>query len=288
MSKINNKNDIDFIKLNKILKIIEKNPNAAKVCLEKYLKNHPKDAWAHLLYSSVLISLNELETAKSTLTTARDLIYNSIYFKNDVDSFESARHSLIYNRLRILGYEKRAKEFLQLYRANKNQLPEVNLEDIFYFEHLLGNHIPLSFTCTYYGRQLIDYSDDRFIEHVKRHNSEEYKDRRNPNYAYFDQDFPYEKVVAEVKKNIPSSSKKNNKFYTNVYTFKFSNCGHLGDEACDYFRVVTYNDTDQIIKMNPILNIEDIEYIDLNHLKENSNAKQKTMIDRFNKRYGIN
>ena len=285
MRNLDTKGIIIGDKLKHIIKIINNNPNTAKICLDKYTKKYPNDVWGQLLYGSVLITLDNLDEADIALNKARENMYNSEAFRNNDEYFKNARHSLIYNRLRLFGYQNKAKEFLRLYKANRNILPEVVPHDVLYFKCLSGEKVSSSYVPSYFGSQILDYSEDRMLEYIKSNNA---TDEKKPNYCYFIPDFPFEKVIEEVKEKLPYSQKRNSKFFTNTYVFKYTGCGTFNEKSCDYFRVITLNNSNKIMTLYPISEGEDMEYTDLNYLKSNeeSHVKRMTRIDKFNSRYG--
>lgn len=281
---------IDIKKLSNLIKMINSTPNAARISLEKFTKKNPNNIYGHICYSSVLIALNELEEADKELETVRQLIYTSSYLRDKPDLLEYYRHHLLVNRLKLFGLQNKSSEFLRLFNYNKSSIREVGPHDVIYFKHIQGYNPPPSYIPSYVSQQVLDYNEERFLEFVKR------ESRNNKNnevsvtakYGYFSDDFPYERVVEEIKKSIPSDKKINQGFCYNVYVFKYTGCGIAEEKQCNYFKVVTLNNTDHLISMYPVSEDLDIEYTDLNHLKNKNESDEKrlTMIDRFNKRYG--
>ena len=102
----------------------------------------------------------------------------------------------------------------------------------------------------------------------------------------FNEDFPVSKVLEELKKYIPSK-KSIFSMYADKYTFKYDFCGRVNNKVSDFFRVVTFHNENKLLTMYPVSYGSELDYIDLNYLKEEKNSiKRLSRIDKFNQRYG--
>ena len=275
-------------KIAAIMSTADKNPNAAKAGLEKFTKKNPYIIWGHIRYASVLITLNELEEAEKELNTASSLIRDLGYSRNKSEVLNNIRNSLLYNRLRLYAFQNKAESFLRLYASHEEELADVKQSNIIYFRSLLGIAPSPEYIMPFCAEQAINYDESKFIESVKNNSCNDYiEEEKREDFAYFKPDFPLEKVVEEVKKHIPSEKRKNGKYITNEYLFKYSECGDKNGSICDYFIVTALNNTDHLISMFPVMEPGDIEYTDLNYLKNKNNVQIKSLsrIDRFNQKY---
>ena len=140
----------------------------------------------------------------------------------------------------------------------------------------------------YMIRQAIDYQYSDFQFHIKKHLDEEFIDDEE-RYSIFNNDFPIDKIVSEIDKYLMSSKKLLFGFIEDVYLFKYDLCGLFNGKNANFFKVITFNDNNNIITMYPYVKGERLPYIDLNYMKVESNTKVKKLsqIDKFNKRFGI-
>ena len=291
--KLDTRKYFDTYEFDRIIKLCKSYPNRAKDCFEKYLERYPTDLQARIQYASILITLSNYEDAEKELELSKYLLSKKSVFKEDNYKTRKTKHELLYNTLRLYAYQNKANEFLSLYFENCNFLRDVKPDVVFYFRSLVGEKVATkNYMPSYIRSQIIDYSEDRFLDHVKKHDADFNENDREISSSFFKADFPFEKVLEEAKKVIPSDKKRNRGFYSNVYTFKYDECGRSSNKICNFFRIVTLNNSDHFITMYPISVEEDMEYTDLNYMNEKeedySKVKRISMIDRFNKRYGIN
>ena len=98
--------------------------------------------------------------------------------------------------------------------------------------------------------------------------------------------FEIDRVLEEIKKYIPSDKRIYSGFYQDTYVFKYDFSGKDNNKATDYFKVICFHNTSDIITICPSLYCENLPYVDLNYM-EKEKPKQKTLsqIDKFNQRY---
>jgi hypothetical protein len=95
-------------------------------------------------------------------------------------------------------------------------------------------------------------------------------------------------IVEEVKKNISFDMKLSPGFLDESYVFKYDNCGRVNNKLANYFKVICFKGTKDIITMYPALDCEHLPCVDLNYLIENkkvNDKKRPSALDRFNQRY---
>jgi hypothetical protein len=280
----------DKYEFDRIVKLKKYHPVRAMECFKSYVERYPLDVMAHVQYASCLITFANYEEAEKELEISKGLLSKCSIFKENEIKARDAKHTLLYNTLRLYAYQNKANEFLSLYYENYKFLKDIKPDAVFYFRNMIGekvvseNYIP-----SYTRSQIVDYSEERFIEHVKKHDADFNENDREISPSYFNSDFPFEKVLDEIKKKIPGDTKRNRGFYSNIYTFKYDECGKSSNRTCDFFRIVTFNNSDKFITMYPINEEEDVSFIDLNYLneKEEEQVKVKRMsqIDKFYRRY---
>lgn len=145
---------------------------------------------------------------------------------------------------------------------------------------------------TYLYRQMVYYKNDDFLDHIKEHLADYNKDLDNPNSCIFSTDFPISEIIETVISYIPSNKRFFTGFYQDTYVFKYDCCGKVNNKTTNYFKVVCFNDTKDIITMFPSLNCNELPCIDLNYLiknkiTENNKVKRLSQIDKFNQKYKL-
>lgn len=116
-----------------------------------------------------------------------------------------------------------------------------------------------------------------------------------PNPNLFTPNTDVLKITEEIKKYLLSDKRIYPDFIDDVYIFKYDNCGTVNQKSVNYFKVICFHNTKNIITMCPVNDNLNIPYIDLNYLnqeniQEQSNPKVKRLsqIEKFNQRYKHN
>ena len=274
-----------------IFHLIETNPNEAKLQMEDYLKNFPYDHSAYTYYAYVLIVLGYFDEAEQVLENVKMTYVNDANFMKDKKKVKLISENIIFNTFKLLSYQGRYKELLDFCKENMQIIRKLKLNSLdFYCKKKLGIKCPETIEkFSYLFRQIDNYSEDDFLDHIKKHLADFNQDVDEPNEYVFVPDFPLTEVLSEVKKHIGSDKKLFSGFYEDLYIFRYDCCGRVKNKLVNYFRVVALNGTDNFITMFPADDCETMPYIDLNHLSqknENPKVKKLSQIDKFNQRYG--
>lgn len=269
--------------------LVQQNPKKAKEQYEKYLSNYPKDYLAYTYYILVLIRLGYLEKASKVYKYIEEKYSDDQNFSYLSSKAERFKFNMIFCKFRLLSFQEKYQELYHFYINHHDVLNKYESYDLlFYLKKKLGyvnqdNERPHS----YFNGQIFDYQEKAFREYIKKHLYEHNIDTDEPNESIFKENFPIDEVITEVKKYIPSDKKTCIDFFQNLYTFKFDECGRYKGKVINYFRVKTFNNTQQLITIYPATNAENFDYIDLNYLnkKENVKIKTKSQIEKFKERY---
>lgn len=269
------------------------NPIDAKFLFEEYLKKYPKDYLAYTYYISVLITLGEFEKAEKHLNSLK-FLFNNKQLSFETDKLYALERRIIANTLRLLAYQEKFEELYQYYLINQNKInhidKDMNLNHIvFYCKFKLGK---LDSTKrahkTYLFRQIIKYDYNDFLAHIKKHLADFNQHVNISNQSIFVPDFPLEKVLDEIKKLIPSDKKLYTGFFENSYIFKYDECGKDYNKLTNYFKVVCFHNTNNIITIYPSIENNYVPFIDLNYLKENNDkplVRRLSQTEKFNLKY---
>ena len=272
-----------------ILKLMETNPITANLKLKIYVEEYPKDYCAQIYYIATLITLGEFQEAETILKELELMSANDKVFKNNVDIKlqKKLQTNIISSKVRLLSYQEKYEELYELYLLYEKDLKELDIEiDRLNFYCRKKLNLPTETSpraYTYIYRQINQYSEPDFLDHIRKHLALYNRDKKQ---SVFNYDFPIDKVIMEIKKYIPCSKKMYPYLYADSYIFKYDFCGIDSNKTVNYFKVVCFHNTRDIITMFPINCSEELPYIDLNYLvKTDEKVKGLSRIDRFNNRY---
>ena len=276
----------------KISLLIEKDPILAKEQYEQYFKFYPKDYTIYPNYISLIIRLGKFDEAEQIINNISNQAKNDKKFLKNTEKVEFLQKRIVFYKLKILCYKEKYQEFFQLYQENKEKLYDKissNNAIICYCKKKTNTlELVREDNFSYLFRQLIDYQENDFLDHIKKHQAEYAQNMDNPSTAIFTPDFPIEEVLREIKKYIPSEKCYYPGFFENEYIFKYDENGRDKYQLVDYFKVYTFHKTNEFITITPSRYCEKLSYIDLNYMKKEENLpkiKKLSQIEKFNKKY---
>lgn len=269
--------------------LVDNNPLEAKRKYEQYLEKYPKDYSAYTYYIAVLITIGKFYLAEKTLNELEKIYNEDKSFLTELDKLEILEKEIFIIKLRLLLYKEKYQELYDFCLKNEYKIKAMNLNAIFLYcnkklnkiSNLTRNHK------SYLFRQIIEYDENDFLEHIKKHLADFNADVEVPNKNIFKPDFPIYEIVEEVKKYIPSNKKLMTGLYQDEYVFKYDSCGRDNNKLVDYFKIISFHNTKNFITMVPVVEGENLPHVDLNYLIEPSNnkIKQLTQTQKFNKKY---
>ena len=270
---------------------IDKNPFTAKKMLSDYIKKYPTDYYSIAYYISLLERLNQFAEAKHIFREVDAITKNDYSFMQNKARYKGFQCVMALNKVKILASDGKFKELLDYYE--KNQVLFENRRDTEYLLYYSKAKLGLIDETTiklgpYRFLQAVNYSEKRFKENLLRHTATNYGYYERPDYRIFTSDFPIDTVINEVKKHIPSDNKICPGLYDDVYYFKYDNCGTVNGEVTNYFKVVCFQNTNELIKMYPANDGDNIPKEDLNYIQYqvvDSKVKRLSQIEKFNRRF---
>lgn len=291
----------DTNKFRRILANLENNPLLAKKELEEYIIEFNQDYSARLYYAYVLIIFGEFEKAENELDYLEFEIVNVKSIGGNIEKIIKNRKDLIITKLNLLSRQERYEELYEYYQQHYKEIKSTEEENepisplMFYCRKKIGLiNSERREKHSYLFRQIVDYQENDFFEHVQKHLAEPNTHLDEPNPCIFNQDFPINDIIKEIKRIIPSplDNRLYYNFYVTIYVFNYNDCGKVNGESVDYFKVVCFQNTSDIITMYPDTNCRLLPHTDLNYIiKDYNDTKVKTLrrsqIDKFNKRYGL-
>lgn len=265
------------------------NPQEAKEKYEEYLKKYPEDYTSYTFYISLLINLGELDKAQQTLDFVEESAKKDCKF-SELSKVEYLKRNLLFDKIKLFAYREKYDELYYLYLNNLQELSNFELNHlIFLCKNKLGlinkDRIEIN---TYLFRQIVQYSEEDFLDHIQKHLADYNKDLDNPNKHIFVPNFPIYNIIKEIKQYIPSEKKVCNGLIENTYFFKYNNCGRANNKLVDHFKVTCFHNTANFITMCPAENCENLPHVDLNYLNhsnENIKVRRLSQIEKFNKRF---
>ena len=271
-------NDNEF---DNIMKFYNTHPLLAKERLKAYLKQYPGDVCARSYYLMLRMKLGEYNAVKEEYP---ELLNDSSQL-NHIHRSNNFKRNLVIIKSYLLAAEESYEELYNLVNEKTNEFNDPGYIKSF-CEIKLGTFTAFENLACYKIRQWNRYNEEEFFEHIKPHLAD-YNDVSNEN-ATFNVGFPINDVINEVKKYIPSDKKYGSDLFSEMYYFKYDNCGHTQEGIVDYFKVVCFSNNHNMITIYPIIGNENLPYVDLNYMqKTEGKVKKISRIELFNKKYNF-
>ena len=192
-----------------------------------------------------LLELGRLEACEGNLDEARKIF--TYLEENDKDEYA-------YRSLAIMEYK--AGNYLEALKIVNQELKKNRLVD----EKLiiaLGKKFNIFFDydydnilMTYRNEQILDYSEDRAIEHIIERHFE------GINKSNFNKDLDPYQLFIEAKSMLARENKLKQLSFNDIYIIPYSNIGEYDEE---YLKVVTLPNSKNIITMYPLITGIDLE-----------------------------
>ncbi len=283
------KKHFDAGEFSAIRDLVKVSPVSAIGELQRYIYNYPEDLFAMCFYISTLISIREFGRAKVELQRFGFDDIHACKSKISEKQYRKILECFVSSLVKLFIH---TKDYLKAYQL-VNNYPKIKYwnfngsSSLYFCKHRAGM-VDEDDNFNYIFSQISNYSEERFLELLKIHTLQEEDDGKVHNDV-FNADFPLDKALEEVRQ-IVLRQKNRSAFvhlFEDVYTFRYDNCGRVNNKMTNYFRVVTFHDTTNIITMCPAYEIEGLEVTDINYLREDNNVRRLSQIDKFNKKYGL-
>lgn len=263
------------------------NPLLAAEKFKQYIEKYPKDYFSYVSYANILLTLGNIKEAENVIKLGSNLAYENINFKNS-NKYRDFLESLNYVLLRLLAYNENYTKLYEYCINNPEKIRKSGLSSELLFSKIkcgLINENEIS-KLSYKASQLFNYDEKLFLEHEKKHLKSEDSSYDTNISSVFNIDFPFEKVLKEIKRNINLDNKYFYGFFEDKYFFRYDGCGEAFHKNADYFEVITIHNTNNILTIYPSLDGKFHNNIDLNYiLFEDVPTRKLSQIDKFNMRY---
>lgn len=271
---------------------INVNPNNAKYQYEQYIRRYPSDYFAYTHYAEVLIALGKYDAAEELLNYVEKIYVLDERFISDNLRVQAFKQRITISRFKLLSYTEKYDKLYELYLdSNAVKMNNKSIDNLFiYCNKKLGKlNLDRDRKQQYMFKQIIEYKEKDFINHSRKHLFFVNQKLKTPNNSVFSPNFQFGLALEEIKKYIPSKKALFSRFYEDLYTFKYDECGIDKGNTTDYFKVICFHNSNKFITMFPCSEGRELEYVDLNYLipnDDNIKIKKLSRIERFNMRYG--
>ena len=247
-----------------------------------YIESFPYDVCARTSYASLLTDFKRLEEAET--------IINETIITKKTKAIN--KRELLKVKIKLLCYQHKYDECYNLFVDN-GDIFKLDFDDYYSSLVFLKKKLSLPISdevCSksYTVAQIVSYSEERAIEHIKKH-VDNFDSKEG---SCFNSDFPVEEVYHKLRQILPIETDLYS--YSGigrvVYIFKYEGNGRYFRKVTDYIRVVCVQDTNEIITMYPYENSQNLQFIDIDFgikrvEEEKPRTKRLSQIDKFNQRY---
>lgn len=283
----------DLNKFRSIIPLMVTNPIEAKKQYEMYIKKYPQDYSAYPYYASSLITLGYFKEAEEILDIAEYKLRKHSNHQATNNKFKN----FIITKIRLLAYQEKFEELYQLSTKHYQKLLNAEFSSLVFYARKKTSRLSIEErnSNTYLYRQIINYQESDFLEHIKKHLSIYNQNIEEPNPNLFTPNIDILKITEEIKKYLLSDKRIYPNFIDDIYIFRYDNCGTVNQKPVNYFKVICLHNTKNLITMCPVKDNLNIPYIDLNYLNQeniqeitNPKIKRLSQIEKFNQRYNHN
>ena len=264
------------------------NPYAAKKFNEDYVMSYPNDYIEVTYYISSLINVGELDAAEKELkylvdifnTKLKELGFNEDFNREDLpNSLKYLYDNIAISTLKLYCHQNRLKEAFDYYKKHQEFFKGKYAAYILFYLKCKNNICNIDDVESYLYKQISDYSEELFKEKML----EEQKNQGNgvdaSKASYFFKNFPLEKVYEEIKEYLPLLDGLYLDNIWTTYIFCCKNCGISKGRMVNYFKVVVFNGTFDVVEMKPVQGFYGLpEYYDFTEFTKGGNIIKKTRL----------
>lgn len=267
----------DSVEISRIEYFIKRNHIHALERIESYIEKYPEDYYGIILYSGLLIINRRFDEARIVLDKLETNLYSNPKFLNDVHTVDKKIYDLAYSNFKYYLYKGDLEAAYNYYRCNSYLVKNRGLEQLYFyiFSKLNKEEAESLNLDSYIYNQIIDYDYDEMRKHIEKH----LMDCSINNNNVFVREFPIENVLNEIQQYLVDENALYTGLFEDTYYFKLDNCGKVSYKYTNYFKVVCFHGTKNIITMLPITDeYNEVNLIDLNYMNKaiDFNTKNKS------------
>ena len=177
------------------------NPLLAAEKFKQYIEKYPKDYFSYISYANILLTIGNIKEAENVIKLGSNLANENINFKNS-NKYRDFLENLNYVLLRLLAYNENYTKLYEYCINNPEKIRKNDLSSELLFSKIkcgLINENEIS-KLSYKASQLFNYDEKLFLEHEKKHLKSEDSSYDTNISSVFNIDFPFEKVLKEIKR----------------------------------------------------------------------------------------
>jgi len=245
---------------------------------ETYLSKYPLDYNAYIHYIYELITVRDLKKAEEMLDLVEYMYFCDGRF-GDPKKRKILEMSILSAKVKLLMYEERYRECYNLIKENQDFIKENDKHLSMPFlecKKQLGYKVYKTIVekDTYAIDQLINYDENLFFWKMREHLDDSDMDLKDKCDNRFNKDFPFEKVYRLLRTYPNYKNRLFLGYIEDINYYRYDNCGIVDGYKSNYFKAVSFHGTTDFITIYPVRDIEDMNAVNLNHLK----GKQKTIV----------
>ena len=274
----------DTVEVCKIEELSILNPLSALERLEAYIDKYPRDYYAYSLHINYLIILRRFEEAYNEIQYVEKKLSEDKNMKKYADKYDKNKNSLDYAKIKYYMYTHNYQIAHDI-ALNNPELIETALKNraVLYIKHKLDTCDKMNYyEEAYSSKQILNYSEERMLEHIRKHLTIGNDGKEIPNSNIFVRDFPINEVLEEAKKYLVDENAVYLGLIEDDYYFKYDDCGKENNKYVNYFKIVCYHGTKNIITVLPVSRYNEVFCVNLNYMNPNSieNCKQLVISDK--------
>jgi len=247
----------------------------AKLALEKYLEDYPRNSYGLKEYASILRQEGDILQALSLLS----------------ESEEVSLHIIKERIFCYIGMEEYELALKEVYKILETSQARNYLESFCKVKLGICDASDLRF---YTARQAFHYSEEEALQHIKKHTRKRAKG--NSGYCYFSPDISIEEIYHNIRNLLPDAQSIITDDFMKCYIFQINGIGYTDEDLpVNHLQVTVLPNSSDIITMFPYIgnkknNINN--YNDMLAVREDyqpiKKLKRESQIEKFNRRYGNN
>lgn len=273
--------DTDHFDTNEVSKIeilCAINPEKAYNKLVAYLDNYPNDYYARSIYSGLLITLRRFNDAYDEIEDIERCLKIDKNMRKYPEKLEKNIAALAYSKLKYYLYTHNYQKAHDIIMSTHKLIELYSLEKtVFYIKNILNTPDKENYSGdSYMYRQIENYSYDEMKRHIRKHLACGNLDKDKPNTNIFVSDFPIDSVLEEIDKYLIDDNAVYHGLMEDDYYFKYDDCGKEENKFVNYFKVVCFHGTKNIITVLPVIHYNEMSYVNLNYMNPCSIEHCKT------------
>ena len=251
------------------------NPYLAITYHEDYLRGNPLDYLDTTYYCAALAKVGRFEEAEQELYRVKEQYYKMLReYEHSIgvtssDEYEKQNESpipfmelpkdlrklwenIVFTNFKLLCNQNELSKALVYFNWHNAYLGKIANFVIFYLRARNGEFKGRERDAGYLFNQILEYREEDLLKIVKKRQVFCDKDGDKLDYSRFNEDFPVDKVLDEVKQCLPSLDELYTGFLDKTYIFRCDNCGIANGKAVNFFKVSVFNGTSDIYEFEPV------------------------------------